>query len=187
MNDAVKLTLVERIESKYRKFSVALSCLSGITIALMMISTTIDASARYIFNHPLPGVFELNEVMLVICVYMGMTWTQMERGHIRVEVFLLRVSPRTRHILNILCWGVTLIFVGILCYQTYLGFLDSFRIREFRWGSVQMPIWWAKGLVPLGFLMLMIQLVLDIWSEMVGLSGIKEIEISEGLSSGGIL
>lgn len=183
MNDTEKLTLVERVENKYRKFSAALSSVSAITIALMMLSTTIDASARYVFNQPLPGVFELNEVMLVICVYMGITWTQMERGHIRVEIIVSRVSPTTRHALNILSWGVALFFVGILCYQTYLGFLDSYRIREFRWGSIQMPIWWAKGLVPLGCFMLMVQLVLDIWSEVVGLFGTREIETPEGSHS----
>lgn len=183
MDTTEKLTLVEKIENKYRVFSTALSSLSAITIAIMMLSTTIDATARYVLNKPLPGIFELNEVLLVICVYMGITWTQMERGHIRVEVIISRVSRNTRHILNILSWAVALIFVAILCYQTFQGFQDSFRIREFRWGSVQMPIWWAKGLVPLGCLMLMAQLVLDIWKEIMALSGFKKIEILEGSPS----
>jgi len=180
MTNTHNLTLVERIENKYRILSTALSSLSAITIALMMLSTTIDATARYVLNNPLPGIFELNEVLLVICVYMGITWTQMERGHIRVEIIVSRVSTKTRHSLNILSWVVALIFVAILCHQTFLGFQDSFRIREFRWGSIQMPIWWAKGLVPLGCLMLMAQLVLDIWKEIMSLLGIKEIEIPEG-------
>jgi TRAP-type C4-dicarboxylate transport system permease small subunit len=181
MNDRPNETLVEKIERKYKAFSIVLSSVSAITIALMMITTSIDATSRYILDDPLPGVFELNEVLLVICVYMGITWTQMERGHIRVEVFLMRVSPRTRHMLNVLSWTVALIFVGILCYQSFQGFQDSFRIREFRWGSVQMPIWWAKGLVPIGCLMLCAQLVLDIWKEIESFMNIKETDVHEDI------
>lgn len=182
MNDETKLTLAEKIEQKYKVFSIGLSSISAVTIAIMMVSTTIDATVRFVLNTPIPGIFELNEVILVVCVFMGITWTQMERGHIRVEVVLMRVSPRTRHILNVFSWTVALIFVGILCYQTYQGFQDSFRIREFRWGSVQMPIWWAKGLVPLGLLLMMAQLVLDIWKEINSLLGIKEIESPESVT-----
>jgi TRAP-type C4-dicarboxylate transport system permease small subunit len=80
----------------------------------------------------------------------------------------------TQHIMNAISWLVTLIFVAILCYQSYQGFLESYSIREFRWGSVQMPIWWAKGLVPVGLLLLMVQLVLDILLEIKSIFANKE-------------
>jgi TRAP-type C4-dicarboxylate transport system permease small subunit len=140
----------------------------------MILSISIDATARYLFNSPVAGVFELNEVMLVVCVFMGLTWTQMDRGNIRVEIFLLKLSPRWRHILDAFSWIVTLCFVSILFYMSYKGFLDSYRIREFRWGSVQMPIWWAKGLVPFGLLLLMLQLLLDIFFELKAFFDIKK-------------
>jgi TRAP-type C4-dicarboxylate transport system permease small subunit len=126
-------------------------------------------------------MFELNEVILVVCVFMGVAWTQIKRGHIRVEVLLVRLSPRTQHILNTLSWLIMLIFVAILCYQSYQGFLESYSMREFRWGSVQMPIWWAKGLVPLGLLLMLVQLVLDILTEIKAiLTGSEDLKKSAG-------
>ncbi|WP_319406128.1 TRAP transporter small permease [uncultured Desulfosarcina sp.] len=145
--------------------------LAAFTIALMILSTTMDATARYVLNSPIPGVFELNEVLLVVCVYMGLAWTQIERGHIRVTAFLMRFSDETEVKFVILAWVVTFIFIFILAYQSAIGAWESFQIREFRWGSVQMPIWWAKALVPIGCWMMNIQLIFDIWKDIEFLRG----------------
>ncbi len=166
-----KKLLVERLADRYTVFCTFTAVVAAITIALMMLSTTLDATARYALNSPIPGVFELNEVLLVICVYMGMGWTQIERGHIRVTAFLMRVSDRTEVKFNILGWAVTFIFLFILAYQSAIGAWESFQIREFRWGSVQMPIWWAKALVPIGCWMMNIQLLFDIWKDIEFLRG----------------
>lgn len=49
--------------------------------------------------------------------------------------------------------------------------MESFQVREFRWGSVQMPIWWAKALVPIGCWMMNLQLIIDIWRDVQVLRG----------------
>lgn len=166
-----KRILVERLSDRYTVFCTFTAVLAAVTIALMILSTTMDATARYLINSPIPGIFELNEVLLVICVYMGMAWTQIERGHIRVTAFLMRVSDETEVKFNIFAWVVTFIFLFILAYQSAIGAWESFQIREFRWGSVQMPIWWAKALVPIGCWMMNIQLIFDIWKDIEFLRG----------------
>ncbi len=162
---------MERLADRYTVFCTFTAVLAAVAIALMILSTTMDATARYMLNSPIPGVFELNEVLLVICVYMGMAWTQIERGHIRVTAFLMRVSDKTATKFNIFAWVVTFIFLFILAYQSAIGAWESFQIREFRWGSVQMPIWWAKALVPIGCWMMNIQLIFDIWKDIEFLRG----------------
>jgi TRAP-type C4-dicarboxylate transport system permease small subunit len=171
MTQAPSRLLVEKIADKYTMFCTASAVVAAVTIALMMLSTTLDATARYVLNNPVPGVFELNEVLLVICVFMGMAWTQIERGHIRVTAFLMRTTDRTGALFNILAWVVTFVFLLILAHQSAIGAWESFQIREFRWGSVQMPIWWAKALVPLGCWMMGLQLVIDVWKEIEFLRG----------------
>lgn len=107
MSVSSKKILVEKLADKYKLFCLIMGSLASCTIAIMILSTTFDATSRYLFNNPIPGVFELNEVLLVICAYMGLAWTQIERGHIRVTAVLMRVSPSTRAKLNILTWGLT--------------------------------------------------------------------------------
>jgi len=171
MDSPQEKLLVEKLADRYTVFCTFTAVLAAVTIALMMVSTTFDATARYVINRPIPGVFELNEVLLVICVYMGMAWTQVERGHIRVTAFLMRFSKESEIKCNILGWALTFIFLSILGYQSAIGAWESFQMREFRWGSVQMPIWWAKALVPIGCWMMNIQLIIDIWKDIESLRG----------------
>ncbi len=163
--------LVERLADKYTVFCTITAVVAAVTIAMMMLSTTLDASARYVLNNPIPGIFELNEVLLVVCVFMGLAWTQIERGHIRVTAFLMQVSTEIEVKFEILAWVVTFAFLFIMGWQSAIGAWESFQIREFRWGSVQMPIWWAKALVPIGCWMMNIQLIFDVWKDIEFLRG----------------
>ncbi len=155
----------------YRKISLALAFLAAAALAVMIVSTTLDTTIRYVVNFPLPGVFELNEVLLVMVVFLGISWAQMERGHTRV-VLVMRTMPIRRAIkMDIVCWALCFLFLAILGFQSGREALRSFLINEFRWGSVQMPIWWAKALVPLGCFLTCGQLLIDIWVDLERLKG----------------
>jgi len=174
-----KNPLVIRVNEHYRRFATGLAVVSCVTIAIMMFSTTIDTMLRYIFNKPIPGVFELNEVILVVCVFMGLAWCQIERGHIRVTMVLVRLSSRNAVIMDTIIWIVALAFVMVLALETWHDAVYAYSIKMFRWGTVQMPIWWARALVPVGLWLLCIQLVLDIWTDICRLTGRLPIEIPE--------
>jgi len=171
--------LVLRIRDYYKIFVTGLAVISCLTIAIMMFSTTVDTILRYLFNSPIPGIFELNEVILVVCVFMGLAWCQVERGHIRVTMGLVRLSPRKAVFLDTIVWIVALAFVLVLAHQTWIDAAYAYSIKMFRWGKVQMPIWWARALVPIGLWLLAIQLVLDIWIDICRLIGVLPAEIPE--------
>ena len=166
----------------YRHFCTICGVLAGVSILVMIFSTTTDTTLRYIFSRPIPGVFELNEVILVVCVFMGLAWTQIERGHIRV-IFLLRKLPlRWVVLIDLLVWIICFLFLAALGIQSGREALYSYHIREFRWGAVQMPIWWAKALVPIGCWMMCVQLLIDVWSDISRLCGHLPIEIPDVIS-----
>lgn len=162
---------MEKVGRGYHSLCLVLAVPAALSVAVMMLSTTLDATARYVLNSPIPGVFELNEVLIVVCVFMSLAWTQMERGHIRVTVLLMHLSGRTVAVFDLISAVVAFFFVLALGYMGTIGALESIRIWEFRWGSVQMPIWWAKSLVPVGCFMLNLQLLLDIWMDVERLRG----------------
>jgi len=155
----------------FRTLNIVLAFLAAAALAVMIISTTLDTTLRYSINFPIAGVFELNEVLLVVLVFLGISWTQQERGHTRV-VLVMRKMPIRRAIkMDILCWILCLIFLAIIGFQSGREALRAYQINEFRWGSVQMPIWWAKALVPLGCWLTCIQLLVYIWVDIGRLKG----------------
>lgn len=162
---------LSKITRWYRHFCIFFGVIAGLTILVMMLSTTVDTTLRYVFSRPVPGVFELNEVLLAVCIFMGLAWTQVERGHIRVIFILRRLPPKWIVVIDLLVWIICFVFITGFGIQSAKEALHSFHIKEFRWGSVQMPIWWAKALVPIGFWMMSLQLIIDIWTDICRLIG----------------
>jgi TRAP-type C4-dicarboxylate transport system permease small subunit len=162
---------MEKLANLQKRINLLLAVVAGTALALMILSTTMDTLSRYVFNYPVPGVFELNEVLLVIAVFLSVSWTQQERGHTRVILGMRRFSIRHAIQLDIVCWILCFIFLSLMGWQSAREAIRSFEIDEFRWGSVQMPIWWAKALVPIGCWLTCVQFAIDIWVNLGRLKG----------------
>ena len=145
--------------------------IASASIAVMIFLTTADTTLRYVLNAPIRGTIEISEVALVVCIYLGIAWTQQERGHTRVALILTKLPPKKQVIFDILIWIICFIFLFIIGWETGLEFIRSYQISEFRWGSIQMPIWWAKGLVPLGCWMTCLQIIIDVFIDIKRLTG----------------
>ena len=170
---------MENLERLLKKINAAFGFIAAAAIALMMISTTLDTTSRYAFNAPIAGVFELNEVLLVIAVFLTVCWTQECRGHTRVVLGMRRFSMRNAIKLDTVCWILCFVFLAVMGWQSAREALRSYEINEFRWGSVQMQIWWAKALVPLGCWLACLQLVVDIWVNIRRLKGTLPLDLPD--------
>lgn len=170
---------MEKLGSWLHKINIAFGFVAAAAIAMMMISTSLDTTFRYAFNAPIAGVFELNEVLLVIAVFLTVCWTQETRGHTRVILIMRKFSIRNAIRLDTLCWVLCFIFLAVMGWQSAREALRSYEINEFRWGSVQMQIWWAKALVPLGCWLGCLQLVVDIWVNIRRLNGALPLDLPD--------
>ena len=170
---------MENLSRWLKKINGIFGFVAGAAIAMMMISTSLDTIFRFGFNAPIAGVFELNEVLLVIAVFLTIAWTQEFRGHTRVVLGLKRFSIRNAVRLDTVCWALCFIFLAVMGWQSSLEALRSYEINEFRWGSVQMQIWWAKALVPLGCWLCCLQLLVDIWVNFRRLNGALPLDLPE--------
>jgi len=130
------------------------SCLTG-TIALgflcfMMVGTTVDALARTLAGKPLPGLFEMSELCMVMMVFMGLGWTQLDDAHIRVTLAKRWLPAALGRALDGVAWLLASVMLAALAWPSTLEAIESVAIREFRWGYVEVPIWWVKVAVAFG-------------------------------------
>jgi TRAP-type C4-dicarboxylate transport system permease small subunit len=170
--------LVLRVNHWFQYFSLGSMLISAGSITFMILSTTIDTTIRYLFNSPILGVFELNENLMVACVFMATAWTQNQRGNVRVTVLLQRLSKRRVAVIDLYVWLICLLLLLVMGIQTSREAIYSYKINEIRWGSVEMPIWWAKGIVAFGCWMMSAQLLLDVWMTICQLIGRVPLEPS---------
>lgn len=76
--------------------------ISAIVIFIMMFYITADVLGRDIFSRPIPGTYEVSEMLMVLVVFLGLAYTQAMGGHIRTEVLLRFFPPRGRLIVEII-------------------------------------------------------------------------------------
>lgn len=134
----------------FRQCSNVLGYVAVAFLALMMIGITADALIRTALNKPITGVFEFSEVAMVIIVFLGMGWTQLDDAHIRVTILRQRLNWRAANVLDAFAWLAAAVALGFLAYPATNEAIASFEIREFRWGHIEFPIWWAKIALAIG-------------------------------------
>ena len=65
----------------------ALGITSAGVLFLMMLITAVDVAGRYLLNKPVPGGFELTEILLAALIYCGLPLVSARREHIVIDTF----------------------------------------------------------------------------------------------------
>jgi len=80
-------------ESKWERRADAVLGIAASTILfLMMLLTFVDVVARYLFNFPLRGGFEITELMLLVLIFAGLPLVSHADEHVTMD-FIDRVLP----------------------------------------------------------------------------------------------
>jgi TRAP-type C4-dicarboxylate transport system permease small subunit len=123
---------------------------------LMMIHTAIDVAGRTIFNHPLPGTTEVVSAYYMVAVaYLPWAWVALNNGHITVELFTRRASPRVIFWLDVMAKVLTIVYVSVFTWQTeYMAVQQTRGGEAWEAASSFLPVWPSRWLLPIaGFLM----------------------------------
>jgi TRAP-type C4-dicarboxylate transport system permease small subunit len=81
-----------------------------VCVITMMGLTTIDVTARYVFNSPTLWADEMSSYLLIAIVFMGLAPNVRHDGHIRIDVLTNLVSGSTRVALEVFAYAAGVIF-----------------------------------------------------------------------------
>jgi C4-dicarboxylate transporter DctM subunit len=115
-----------------------------------VVLVTVHVLSRALFKKPLMGTVELEELMIVILVFLGMANTQVKGMHISVDFLTSRLSERTQNILSVAMSLLSLLLFFALSWQSIrlsLVYLNegnaTFHLR--------IPLFWVIWIIALGF------------------------------------
>lgn len=90
-----------------KKLDLVLGMIAALVLMLMMLLTTGDVFARYMFNAPIRGAFEVTEICLVLLIYAGLPLVSHRESHVVVDLFESWMSNMVKRVLrvigNLLC------------------------------------------------------------------------------------
>ncbi|NRG17450.1 TRAP transporter small permease [Rhizobiales bacterium] len=118
-----------------RAFLGGLRIIAGLLILIMMAVTFVDVIGRYVFSSPLPGAFELTEVLLGLVIFAGLPLVTLREEHVTVDLVTSRVPHFIRQwllkfahvvtaaVLIVLAWRLGIIARDLSAYGDATVFL----------------------------------------------------------------
>lgn len=136
-----------------------LAILGGIALSAVMIVAVVSITGRALLRSgvamfsslgPIPGDFEIVSIGAGVAIFGFLAWAQFNRGHVTVDIFVSRLSPRGLAMVATITNLVMTVAVVVLARQLGLGLEDKQRFGETSL-ILQIPLWWtyAAGLVGL--------------------------------------
>ena len=146
--------------------------LSGYIAAIFLILVAIfilTGIASRIFGFYIRGLAEYSGYCMAAATFFALAYTFVEGGHIRITLFLEKVSRTKKNILEIWCLIVASFFSGYLAFYFNKMIVISYKFQERSEGADEILIWIPQTSVALGSLIFFIcvlhQLILKIFNK----------------------
>lgn len=111
-----------------RAIWAVMGTVASVVLFAMMALTFADVVARYLFNAPLPGSFELTELMMVLLIFAGLPLVSRNDKHVTIDLIDNFVSVRARRALT----GVAHFLVAlVLLYLAWLVWGRAERVASY--------------------------------------------------------
>jgi TRAP-type C4-dicarboxylate transport system permease small subunit len=91
--------------------------ISGVVIGILMFMVFADVFGRYVLNRPIKGNQDIVVMLLVLAIFLAVSYTQLKKGHIGVELLYSRLSGRIQVILDIFNYLLGTAIYGLMAWQ----------------------------------------------------------------------
>lgn len=157
--------------------------LAAATVAASGLMTGFDVVARYIFSAPLPGVYQLQEMLLVTMIVAPLAYCQEKKIHIRVDVFLERLKGKGRAAFELAGVAIALVLFALVTWTTGKAAWVAWVSKDYYLGPIHYPYWPSKTMIPIGTGFLCLRLLIDSGAFGAVILGIKQNTQKHGTDS----
>ena len=116
------------------KINQIMAELSGLSLVFVMVFVLTDIISRNI-SRSIRGVSEMAVLAMIIAVYLGISYCEEKKGHVRVEAVLHRLPYKYRKILNLLSYFLVFLMLGIVVFAVGKYALSTYNTGE----AIQSP------------------------------------------------
>jgi TRAP-type mannitol/chloroaromatic compound transport system permease small subunit len=147
----------------------------------LVVLVTVDVVSRYLFSTGAVIIQELEWWLFSIIFLSCAGYTFLYDEHVRVDIVYSRVSPKWRHIIDLSCAAVFLFPMCLLLIWTSFWFIrNSWEIGEVSADPGGLRYYWLlKSFIPLGFFLLALQGVANVYRKVRAMQGEPEPRLAD--------
>ncbi|GIV57910.1 MAG: C4-dicarboxylate ABC transporter substrate-binding protein [Rhodothermaceae bacterium] len=155
----------------------------------MVVAGAYNAVVRYLDRYTGLGLssnfyIELQWYLFSLVFLLGSAYTLRHDAHVRVDVLYARLSPRGRAWINLLGTLLFLFpFCGLMLWVSWPSVANSWAVREMSPDPGGLPRYPIKTVIPVAFVLLMVQGVSMVIRSVAVLRGVTEAGVDEAGSA----
>jgi TRAP-type C4-dicarboxylate transport system permease small subunit len=152
------------LDRAVHRISQLLLAVAGLALMLMMVQMVVDVLMRNLLNRPIEGSLEIVSVYhMVAVVFLPLAIVERRHEHITVDLLVHSLPAGLRRYITVFGYLVCAVFFALLAYQTMIDALAAFAAGEILMSSIYVLVWPARFLLPIGFFLMLMQVVLHAW------------------------
>jgi TRAP-type C4-dicarboxylate transport system permease small subunit len=120
----------------------SLALVGGGLLLIAVAITIVSVIGRYAFAKPVPGDYELIEIICAIAIFLFFPYTQATDSNISAKFFTSGLSQRHQRVLDVINDVIFALVAALLTWRLTHGLENKFSTGETTI-LVRVPIWWA--------------------------------------------
>lgn len=167
---ANRLRGIERIvTSLFDRVEQAIANLGLVGLAIMMVVITGNAVARYLFDSPITGTYEIVELYLMpMAIFLTAAYLQRNGGNINVDIVYDRLPDDVQLFIDLIGRVAALVIFTVIAFSAGTEFWSGYVQGLRSVGVISFPIYLSWLVMALGLFALAIRLVFQIVSNLAG-------------------
>ena len=131
-----------RLAALFERVSRAAAMAGGLLLVGVMAMTVISVIGRYVFNAPIPGDYEITELVCGVAVFAFFPYCHIRNGNIVVEFFTARLSARRNTMLDTVHNFAFTVVAGLITWRLLVGGMHKLADEETTL-FLDIPIHWG--------------------------------------------
>jgi len=155
----------------YDRLNDILSLIAGGCIGFTTLIVIYEVIMRYLIKRPTTWVNDISEISLVYCTFLGSAWVLRLGGHTKVDILIVTMRGKGQIFMGIIQDLLSLFFCVVFTKISWESFWDSLITQERTAGGLfSVPLWPIYIVIPFGAILLSLQLIRQIVSNIFLLS-----------------
>ena len=152
----------KKLNNLNERVTLWLARIGSIGLAGMMFLTLFDVVGRA-FDHPISVSVEVTEIIMGMMIYLGLGYTTFLRGHIRVDILIINMSPRIQSLLDLIT-GVIALLISILISWRLWIYAHSRLVNGDLTQIGEVPVWPYAFIMAFSSMLMVTSLLLYIYT-----------------------
>ena len=154
---------MDSVVRNIERATTSVGILASLALIPLVIATCYEVFARYVFGQPTIWAYEVGYFLTGTHFLLAMAFTLKSDEHIRIDIFSGHFSKRTRAVIDLVGYAVTLPTMIWLSYALWLHLAQGYARNEHSGQSaMNMPVWPFRVVFFVAFVLLALQILAEV-------------------------